>query len=721
MLRVSREDLGEDVELLDYLSDSTDVGNNSEEYVNNKCMEIETPLVLSESFSKTFVVAGLPIVKADKYDRFVRAVRTIMNQTLKLRRIEYNENFLLEIPQDENGNTLGFGLLTFENNFQAEAACHALSKAPFDKQTCLITFMFDDIEKILSKDDVSTEYLHSLYPPPSLFARDDVRDWLMESRCKENFVIRYQNSTEIYSYDSIQRKPELVYDGERAKEGKRVWTDFSVQWSPMGSYLVTFHRQGVALWSGDNWDKKVRFEHKDVKFIDFSPNEEYLLTWDGSPSDTRYDRAIRIWHVLSGRLLRSFSTPSVSLKGSDNQFFLWSPSGNYLAYCSDKSELFVYESSTMNLIEEPETGRKAPLKYALQFFDWSPEENNLSVWCPERGDTPGRLTLLSIPSRKELAIKNVFNVREASVYWQPKGHYMCLKALVSRKAGKKAKKEYTQLEIFRVKEKNIPVDTIHVEGVTVRYFSWECSNRFAIVVSDDNTHSQSLRFYQVNSTQTDFVTSFNLTNSIDVIQWSPLGSYFVLGGSGGTLTFCQLTSENKFDILQKDEHFMCNLIQWDPTGRYVTTAFQSKIAEGAYKYSTETGYTIWSFQGRQLYNSPLEMFYQFIWRPHPPSLLSLEKQEEIPKKLKDYSKKFDIEDEAIKSERRNAILNKRKKIEDEFNQVLEKIHIWKIQQPEYHEWLLSKEALINSFQWEEQEEVIEVEIETIQELIATDN
>ena len=94
MLRVSREDLGEDVDLLDYLSDSTDVGNNSEEYVNKKCMEIETPLVLSESFSKTFVVAGLPIVKADKYDRFVRAVRTIMNQTLKLRRIEYNENFL---------------------------------------------------------------------------------------------------------------------------------------------------------------------------------------------------------------------------------------------------------------------------------------------------------------------------------------------------------------------------------------------------------------------------------------------------------------------------------------------------------------------------------------------------------------------------------------------------------------------------------------------------
>jgi translation initiation factor 3 subunit B len=56
-----------------------------------------------------------------------------------------------------------------------------------------------------------------------------------------------------------------------------------VQWSPKGSYLTTLHRQGIALWGGDNWSKIIRFVHPDVKLIDFSPNEEYLVTWSNEP------------------------------------------------------------------------------------------------------------------------------------------------------------------------------------------------------------------------------------------------------------------------------------------------------------------------------------------------------------------------------------------------------------------------------------------------------
>ncbi|KAK6588488.1 hypothetical protein RS030_4569 [Cryptosporidium xiaoi] len=720
MFKVTKEDLNEDIELLEYLSDSTNDEEETEEYISKKCNAIEEPLTLSNSFSRSFVVFGLPCVTHDKYDRFVKALRTIINQTLKMMRVEYDENFILDVPCDENENTKGLAILTFPNSFQAETVCQSLSKAPFDKQTRFNTVMFDDVKVVLEQDESDPKYLETLYPPPLLFDRSDIRNWLLSSRCSEQFVIRYQSSTEIYSFDSVARIPELVYDGERAKGGKRVWTDFSVEWSPMGSYLITFHRQGVVLWGGDNWDRKVRFEHKDVKFIEFSPNEEYLLTWDGSSPESKFDKAVKVWHVLSGKLLRCFATPTQTLSISEDKYFLWSPTGKYLAHCSEKGELYVYESSTMNLIEDPVTGLKTPLKYPLLFFDWSPEEDNLSIWCPEKGDTPGRLTLLSAQNRKELAIKNVFNVKEASVYWQPKGQYMCLRAQVSRRTGKKAKKEYTQLEIFRVKEKNVPVDTIHIEGVSVRCFSWESSNRFVVIVVDEATRFQTLRFYQVNNTQTDFIYSHYLTTPVDMVKWSPLGNYFVVGGSGGNLVFCQLNNDNKFDILQKDEHFMCNWIQWDPTGRFITTAFQSKLAEGGYKYSTETGYVIWSFQGRRLYSSPLETFYQFIWRPHPPSLLSQEKFDEIPRKLKDYSRKFEIEDDSIRSERLNVVLQNRKVNEDEFNSIIEEINKWKVKQTVYNEWSAAKNSLIESLEWEEQEEVIEIELETTQEVISTD-
>ncbi|KAK9919272.1 hypothetical protein M0R45_027881 [Rubus argutus] len=37
--------------------------------------------------------------------------------------------------------------------------------------------------------------------------------------------------------------PELVYK-------RQFWTESFVQWSPLGTYLATVHRQGAAVWGG---------------------------------------------------------------------------------------------------------------------------------------------------------------------------------------------------------------------------------------------------------------------------------------------------------------------------------------------------------------------------------------------------------------------------------------------------------------------------------------
>ena len=42
--------------------------------------------------------------------------------------------------------------------------------------------------------------------------------------------------------------------------------------------------------------------------------------------------------------------------------------------------------------------------------------------------------------------------------------------------------------------------------------------------------------------------------------------------------------------------------------------------------------------------------YQFAWRPRPPSLLSREREEDILKNLKRYTKKFEEEDASIMSQ-----------------------------------------------------------------------
>lgn len=118
----------------------------------------------------------------------------------------------------------------------------------------------------------------------------------------------------------MEREPIMHYDGSRERaEGKRLWTDSRVQWSNHGLYLVTFHKKGICLYAGDKFERKVRCEHNNVKHISFSPGDEYILTWDGTPHNPENDKAICIWQVITGDLLRSF--PVTTAINSDSTDF----------------------------------------------------------------------------------------------------------------------------------------------------------------------------------------------------------------------------------------------------------------------------------------------------------------------------------------------------------------------------------------------------------------
>lgn len=54
---------------------------------------------------------------------------------------------------------------------------------------------------------------------------------------------------------------------------------------------------------------------------------------------------------------------------------------------------------------------------------------------------------------------------------------------------------------------------------------------------------------------------------------------------------------------------------------------------------------------------------QFLWRPRPPSFLSPEKEEEIAKKLRKYSKKYEAEDQDVSKQERE----KRRMLKNEWN------------------------------------------------------
>merc|ERR1711937_1012572 len=83
-------------------------------------------------------------------------------------------------------------------------------------------------------------------------------------------------------------------------------------------------------------------------------------------------------------------------------------------------------------------------------------------------------------------------------------------------------------------------------------------------------------------------------------------------------------------------------------------------------HQMENGYIVWSFLGQQLYKVNRDRFFQFLWRPRVPVKLGEEKEAEIQKNLKKYSKKFEAEDESLKSQADTEKLEERNKLDSDW-------------------------------------------------------
>lgn len=98
---------------------------------------------------------------------------------------------------------------------------------------------------------------------------------------------------------------------------------------------------------------------------------------------------------------------------------------------------------------------------------------------------------------------------------------------------------------------------------------------------------------------------------------------------------------------------------------------------------------------------------QFLWRPRPPSFLSPEKEEEIAKNLKKYSKKYEAEDQDVSMLLSEQDREKRKTLKDEWEMWVGRWKQW------HEEEKLERQELRDE---EEEYEAKEVEAEEILEV-----
>ncbi|XP_061129768.1 eukaryotic translation initiation factor 3 subunit B-like [Syngnathus typhle] len=109
----------------------------------------------------------------------------------------------------------------------------------------------------------------------------------------------------------------------------------------------------------------------------------------------------------------------------------WSPKGTYLATFHQRPCGAVRSSSRKHsLCRFQSIGLldKKSLKISgIKDFSWSPGDNILAFWVPEDKDIPARVTLMQLPSRQEIRVRNLFNVVDCKLYWQRNGDYLCVK------------------------------------------------------------------------------------------------------------------------------------------------------------------------------------------------------------------------------------------------------------------------------------------------------
>ena len=60
-------------------------------------------------------------------------------------------------------------------------------------------------------------------------------------------------------------------------------------------------------------------------------------------------------------------------------------------------------------------------------FSWCPTDNMIAYWVPEDENVPARVTIIAMPTRKELCVRNLFSVADCRMHWQKNGDYLCVK------------------------------------------------------------------------------------------------------------------------------------------------------------------------------------------------------------------------------------------------------------------------------------------------------
>lgn len=631
--------------------------SDPEDFEENLTNEELLPELMSKeprleiSTGKVIVIDNIPKVGIEKKDK----LKSILTKLL----VNYGKIINECYPEGENAVLKGYMFVEYENEISAQEAVSQLNGYRLDKSHSFKVNMFADFEKYkelnLNSTDADTPVP---YKNPG-----NLMWWLMKSDCYDQFCLLYSDIFTGVFANTPGQATEL--------KSREKWTETRFQWSPKGTYLATFHDRGIALWAGEEFMQFMRFSHVGVHLIDFSPCEKYLVTCNPNRAGID-DQALIIWCVRSGQKKRAFTCErSMNLSWP---YFRWNMEDKYFARLAADS-LLVYETSSFSLLE-----KKSIKIQHISDFEWSPANNMVSYCVNEEKTVPARVVLMDLPSKNETRSKNLVNVVECKMYWQNLGDFLCVRVERYKKMNivKEDDKDttrysglYYNFEFFRIREKEIPVDSLEIKESCFA-FQWEPNGQRFAIIYGEGTNRTTVAFYRIVNGDGNTAGKLELIKELKnrtclQLSWSPAGQYCVLAttlskqsSAGCSIEFVDVQQNDVVSLNKIEQEHMTDF-EWDPTGRF----FVSYISY--WNYRSENTYFMWNFQGKAVSKQQYDRLYKFSWRPRPVTPLTAEQIKEVRKNLKQYSEKYNAADRLYLSRVSKELLDKRRKLFEEFS------------------------------------------------------
>ena len=642
------------------------------------------------SFEHYIVVNGAPVIPEGKVAILKKALTNLFSKAGKVVEMEFPIN-------EATGKTKGFLFVECATPADGTKIIKAFHTKRLDLKHRLYIYTMREVERYNS-DSFNTEFEEP--PMPEFVPTSSLNSWLEDEAGRDQYVLQNEDLTTIFWNSQFEEEDSVV-------ESRENWSSNYVRFSPKGTFVFSYHDQGVVMWGGPNFSRLRRFYHPNVRTSSVSPNEKFLVTYSADPivvdeedpdspfSIKNEGHQLCIWDVTSGLLKTTF--PVVKSQFLQWPLVRWSFNDQYCARMVGDTLIVHDVSKGFAPIENKSL--KVP---GIRDFSFAPAGVNvapfrandepsvlLAYWTPETNNMSCKATVVEVPRGRVLKTVNLVQVSNVTLHWQKEAEYLCFNV---ERHTKSKKTQFSNLEICKLTEKDIPVEKIELKECVVG-FEWEPNgNRFAIIFvrennDDNNAIPKNVASFYAPEKKELGDKSIGVKKWIEVasladrfsntISWSPAGRYVVIAtlvkpnGRRSDFEFFDMDFNGEKN-LNSTEDAMASVkdvaksnfgsatdMSWDPSGRYVV------VWSSALKHKADNGYKIFNIAGTIVKEEPVPNFKNFAWRPRPASLLSNGEKKKIRKNLREWSAQF-AEQDAMEADAatRDLILRQREMLKE---------------------------------------------------------